>query len=90
MRQAKRQREAVELIQKLGGFYYYDYEVYHESVVSQPPGPAWLQKLFGRDFLFDVTSVYVYGETTDDDLRDVVKNLPSLEVLYFNGTQVSV
>jgi hypothetical protein len=47
MRQAKRQKEAVEIVQRLGGGVGYDYEVDSNDRLitgATPPGPAWLRK----------------------------------------------
>jgi hypothetical protein len=54
MKQARRQREAVEAIVKLGGGAKYDYELRSDG---KPPGPAWLREFLGLDFLADVRVV---------------------------------
>jgi hypothetical protein len=57
MRQAQRQKEAVEAIRKLKGTVEYDYHCdvhYGVTKVPTPPGPAWLRKLLGDDFFANV------------------------------------
>jgi hypothetical protein len=66
MQQAKRQREAVEGIEKLFGSVWYDYE---ERKV-EPPGPAWLRNLLGGDFFSQVVGVNLHSaHVTDADLK---------------------
>ena len=54
LKQAKKQREAVEEIAKLHGFVSYDYEFDSSGnriAVAKKPGPAWLRRLLGDDLL---------------------------------------
>lgn len=50
---ARRQREAVDEVQRLGGTVMYDH---HEvdprmwSTVGKPPGPKWLRRLLGPEY----------------------------------------
>src|SRR5690242_2663833 len=64
MRQANRQREAVEAIRELGGNVSYDYEFKPKGAldyVPTPPGPVWLRTLFGIDLFANVVSVECAG-----------------------------
>jgi Leucine-rich repeat (LRR) protein len=89
MQQAKRQREAVEALIKMGGFVGYGYEMNSDGFMRirgvKPPGPEWLQRLLGDDFFNNV----VYVNLTDSDVTTDMRNVlvaqgsispPSLEV----------
>jgi hypothetical protein len=59
---ANRQRRAVEVIAKVGGEVYYDYQTDQqyevlEEAFSPPPGPNWLRNLIGIDYLANVVRV---------------------------------
>jgi hypothetical protein len=84
MQQARKQREAVEAIQKLGGEVKYDYQ---ETTIlnPQPPGPAWLRKLFGDDFFATVTSVRL---SSDANLGDL-KGLTDVRALFLSNIWVT-
>jgi Leucine Rich repeat len=65
LQQARKQREAVEVIMQAGGNVVYDYQEasYDQSkrgfsaTYSKPPSPAWLHKLLGDDFFCKVILV---------------------------------
>jgi hypothetical protein len=92
MQQAKRQREAVEEILRLGGILLYDYETFEfagsvhisgsPTIVNEPSTPLWLRNLLGRDFFYNVITVLVYSE----DGLDYVDNLTQIENLYLIGS----
>jgi hypothetical protein len=88
MRQAERQREAVQAIQEVGGGVSYDYQ--HTSMMGHPPGPAWLRRLLGDDFFADVRSVYFLnvGDVGDESLQHL-ESLRNLRLLSLDRTQVS-
>jgi len=93
LREAERQRRAVEAISEAHGWYYYDYE-WDESgeYISgqQPPAPEWLTKLVGVDFFSDVVAVSVpYRRIVDDVFLEHLKELTKLESLNLSGTQVT-
>ena len=73
MQQARKQREAVEAIEKLGGWVHYDYQVdqsgrWHFGAV--PPGPAWLRNGLGEDFFSTVVDIMCHRtETKHHDNR---------------------
>lgn len=97
MRQAERQRKAVEAIRKAGGWVYYDYQM-HESGIdviadAEPPAPAWLRRLLGEDFFSDAVDVSFYDvfssvNTGDADLEHL-KGQTKLFSLIRNDTQVT-
>jgi hypothetical protein len=84
MRQAERQRQAVEAIQKAGGYVAYDYEFYG----SGPPGPAWLRRLLCEDFFANVVLVH-FSMRFGDGYMVHLKGLTGLEWLELTGTQVT-
>ena len=78
VRQARRQREAVEVIQRLDGSVKYDYQFdSDESLIESPlpPGPIWLRKLLGDDFFANVRGVLIRSPLTRDDDLDYDRNL---------------
>ena len=89
MRQAEKQRKAVEVIVGTGGDVRYDYEFVSAMSPAGPdlPGPPWLGSLLGVDFLSDPLGV-TYRAAKDADLVHL-KELPSLQYLHLKGTQVS-
>ena len=62
MRQAERQRRAVEGIEEVGGRVWYDYELeaHQRGKAPEPPAPAWLRELIGDDLFADVSYVHPY------------------------------
>jgi hypothetical protein len=92
MQQARRQREAVEAVIKLGGFVTYDFMVDESGQRlsnSQAREPAWLQKMLGIDFFNDVVQVNLDStEVTDSDLYDMAR-LPQLRWLNLFNTKVT-
>ena len=95
LQQARKQREAVRVIEKLGGEVEYDYEL-HEQLSMQPPEPtqpAWLRGLLGIDFFADVACVSWSGlgigpGATGAGLEHL-KGLPALISLDLKHTQVT-
>ncbi len=57
VQQARRQRQAADALQSLGGFVLYDYEPDGAAQVVEPPGPAWLRELLGQYFFTRVARV---------------------------------
>jgi hypothetical protein len=92
MQQARRQREAVEAIQRIGGLVEYDYEMapYTGTLADCPRrGPLWLRTLFGDDFFSDVVYViFMQANVTEADLEHL-KALPRLQQLFLNNPQVT-
>ena len=90
MREAERQRKAVEAIRKAGGWVFYDYECSEDGgtvVGAEPPAPAWLRKLVGDDFFSDVVGVLVDSADDGDLALNHVSGLTELEWLWILGTQ---
>jgi len=93
-KEAKRQCEAVEAIRKWAEIYClgsirYDYQL---DVSGKPlgnvqtPGPEWLRRVFGDDFLADVEVVWLGA---DDHFTDVemahIASLPRLKELHLSA-----
>ena len=72
MKEAKRQREAVAAIERLGGSVEW----------SRPFGPAWLRSSFGDGFYRHVISVTVSGSQVTDASLECISDLPQLRSLY--------
>jgi len=92
MRQAERQRKAVEAIREVGGWVGYDYQRTEDGVVEtwrEPPAPAWLRELIGDDFFSEATGVYAYGTNAGDVVLEHLKGLPRLEWLSISGRQIT-
>lgn len=93
VRQAQRQKEAVEAIEKLGGAVMYDFQFDSNGKFNgkaTPPGPAWLRKLLGDHLFVNVVRVELFGNTqvTDGDLVHL-QELEKLETLNLSITQVT-
>ena len=83
MKQARRQREAVEAILKSGGTVAYDYECDKSGHINptsgNPPGPEWLRKLVGDDFF--TTAIILHPSNITDTELEHLEGLPYLQVL---------
>lgn len=79
---ARRQRRAVEAIERAGGWvsYEWSYRAFQRRELDPgPPGPEWLSRWLGPDYLGDVASV---GEVSiDDDLMPAIGELRELRYL---------
>jgi hypothetical protein len=89
MQQARKQRQAVQAIKKLGGTVRYDYELNVAAPNPTPPGPVWLRKCLGADFVANVAEVIFSGaQITDADLEQL-QDLAKLQQLLLSDTQVT-
>jgi hypothetical protein len=95
IKQASRQKEAVDALLKLGGSVQYDYEVdpkgfpishYYEVDSkgfpisdAKQPGPAWMRKVLGDDFFRTVSEIDLYNSKITD--ADLV-HLKTLDQIY--------
>jgi len=93
LREAERQRKAVEAIREAGGHVWYDYEVDESGgghiLGQEPPAPEWLRELFGEDLLSVVVHVDLNGKQIGDETLDHLKGLTKLEWLNLCNTQVT-
>ena len=94
---ARRQREAVEAIERSGGVVMYDYQknsAGHLIKGAQPSHPQWLRRLLGDDFFASVVgaglnrSIFSASQATDADLEHL-KRFSQLQVLALDRTQVT-
>lgn len=86
LRQAEKQRKAVEAICQVGGEVIYDYQLPGREL----PIPAWLRDLIGEDFFSDVAVVNLSTEVVGDKMiDDHLKTLPSLEGVGLFSTRVT-
>jgi len=92
VQQAERQRQAVEAIREVGGFVGYDYEMDESGFFwtkQEPPGPAWLRRLVGDDFVSDVVNVDFSDTRVTDAGVENLNELTGITHLALGGTQVS-
>jgi Leucine-rich repeat (LRR) protein len=78
MRQARRQRDAVAAIKKLGGV----------VVWSKPAGPRWLREILGDDFFKDVFYVGAVGSEVTDVGLNYLDGLSRLQELDLSNTRL--
>ena len=88
MKRARRQREVVAAIEKLGGSVRYDY-VFTPPFCFEMPGPVWLRKLVGDDFFANVEGVRSYEMSEADIALPYLRELPRLWELDLSHTQVT-
>jgi hypothetical protein len=92
MKQARRQKETVEAVIKLGGIVEYDdgTDSLHSKKGATVSGPTWLRKIFGDDFFRNVTYVgFDDPKITDADIK-LLEGLLQLQRVSFWGTSVTV
>ena len=87
IRNARKQKAAVEAIEKLGGEVTYDWTF--DKSQSGPPGPAWMRGLLGADFFGKVVIVSLdFTQVTDTGLEPL-EGLSQLKGLFLSGTHVT-
>ena len=90
--QAKRQRAAVESIVDAGGavVYQYQYGADGDRIGNaEPPGPTWLRRILGVDFLSDVHDVLVVDTEWADAGLEHLAGLKNLESLALSDTRLT-
>jgi hypothetical protein len=83
---AERQRWAVAGIEAAGGHVFYDYRPFQIS--GTLPGPDWLCRLLGKDYLADVREVSLMFRADEATLA-YLSGLPELQELDVSYSQVS-
>jgi hypothetical protein len=93
MKQARKQKEAVEAIREVGGVVGYGYRrngsgKWIQNAETQ--GPEWLHELLGDDFFANPNSVYFvsYPPVTDAGLEHL-RGLAQLQNVYLNSILVT-
>jgi len=86
MERAKRQREAVDAIEKAWCDITYDDRL---SNSAEPPVPQWARSLLGDDFFFDVVQVRCIGGNFSDDEAGHLEALTNVTFLELGGTQIT-
>jgi len=95
MRQAERQRQAVEAIRKAGGVVFYDFhflkdEKAYAIMEQEPPTPAWLRQVVGNDFFSEVHVVFFDNpEQVGDDVLERIGRLRKLKQLRLSDSPVT-
>jgi hypothetical protein len=87
VRQAQRQKKAVEAVEKLG-FVYYDYQFVSDNWdrTATPPGAEWLRNLVGVDFFANVP--FAFCRFNDAEMVQL-RQFPKLKVLVFESDQIT-
>jgi hypothetical protein len=85
MEKARRQKEAVEAIEKAGLEVWYE----HEWGSRQPDAPQWLRELLGDDFFVDVVTVLPSNPGFGDDGATHFEGLTNLRALSLHRTQIT-
>jgi len=78
---ARRQREGIELVERLGGMY--SYNIPPDQVGGFMSGLMLVG--LGEDYVVDVESVGIWKNATDDDVAQIVEALPKLSGLVLAG-----
>ena len=85
LKAARQQHESVKAIEKLGGGAVYDYEG-----ISTAPGYAILRRWMGIDMFANVAIVFSAAHKKMANSRlEYIKELPNLQVIDLDGTDVS-
>jgi hypothetical protein len=91
LQQARRQREAVEVIVKLGGSVAYDWEYDANGLKlnAKPPGQGGLPGLLGDDFFQTVRVVNLARTQATDASLEHLSGLRQVQYLTLGGTKVT-
>jgi hypothetical protein len=92
LQQARRQREAVVALEKLGGTVRYDWQFDTQGYglpSPQPPGQPLLRRLLGDDFFQSAHAVYLNGTQVGDSGLENFKGMSQLDALFLNDTPVT-
>lgn len=88
MERARKQREAVEAIEKAGGHTGFSLNDLIARSSTRKPERTWLRGLLGDDFFDPVLQAYMSTNTSNDDLEHL-KALPRLRILDLRDTQIT-
>ncbi|MGA2796417.1 MAG: hypothetical protein ABSE63_02440 [Thermoguttaceae bacterium] len=85
----RKQKQAVEFITRHGGAVLYSYQINAGRTQPTPPGPQWLRKLLGIDYLDHAASAYFIGDAFTDADLELLKALPNLQFIQINCGNVT-
>jgi hypothetical protein len=89
MERARRQREAVEWVERSGGWVFYGEDYSGDAGPFGPPPQSLLQWLLGRNFWYEVDDVYLStANITNDDLTKL-RPLAELRSLDLDANQIT-
>ncbi len=83
---ARQQRQAVRLIEGLGGAVVFDHS--YEGA-TEPRGPAWLRQFLGEEYFRRIQGVAIVSEDFTDDHLHELAGLGDLKVLRFHSSKVT-
>ena len=83
LRQAQRQRNAIEAIEKVGGIVLYD------IIQDEPPPRAFVTELVSGNFLSDYVSIHLASTEVDDSVMPHLKAIPTIDWLRLDGTNIT-
>jgi hypothetical protein len=91
MKKAREQREAVDIVRRLGGvvLYNHDSRTAIKPNPGPPPGPVWLRELFGDDFFASVAAVELNRTPVTDAELVSLQGMPQLQNASLGDTQVT-
>lgn len=92
MVQANKQRQAVAMVEKLGGFVTYDYMLDPSGNLlpnAQPSGLEWLRNLFGIDFFNAVVRLNLDSTDVSDGELALLEGVPQLLWLNLFNTGIT-
>jgi hypothetical protein len=90
MEPARKQRAAVAALAKAGCAVNYERGCYDVPGASGSSVPRWARAVFGDDFFFTVVAADAYHQRTfDDHAAAYLQELPNLEAIELNGTQIT-
>jgi hypothetical protein len=83
---ARQQRDAIRLIESLGGSVAFDHN-YEEA--SEPPWPQWLRVWLGEEYFRRVNGVALVSEDFTDEGLATLASLGDLKVLRFHSSKIT-
>ena len=102
-KRARDQKYAVETIQEMGGWVFYEHQIddrtnmtitrngrlYDRGGIPARPGPAWLRRIIGDEYFTTVNLVGMRGPQFNDASLEVVKPLTDLKRLALYDTKIT-
>jgi hypothetical protein len=95
--ETRRQQGIQETVERAGGWVYWDYEIDRSKswigffpTNPSPPGPYWLRRIAGDNFLARVERVYIQDGTAKDSDLAMLDGATSIRWLSIGGTSKGV